>query len=72
MQNNDEYLLNCRDEVWNQSSIKGKLKLEISHVRNNAKMHDQKDVSSSKASIELVDGTSPKYRTCLMNARMKE
>jgi len=42
MQNNDAYLLNCRDEMWNQSSVKRKLKFEIRHVKNNAKMHDQR------------------------------
>jgi hypothetical protein len=71
-QNNDAYLLNCKDEVWNQSSVKGKLKFEILHVRNNAKMHYQEDGSSSKASITLGDGTSPKHGTCLMDAKMKK
>jgi hypothetical protein len=37
MQNNDAYLLNCRDEVWNQSLVKRKLKFKILHVKNNAK-----------------------------------
>jgi hypothetical protein len=49
-----------------------KLKFEILHVRNNAKMHDQKEWSLSKASITLRDGTSPKHGTCLMDARLKE
>jgi hypothetical protein len=37
MQNNVAYLLNCRDEVWNQSLVERKLEFEIVHVRNNAK-----------------------------------
>jgi hypothetical protein len=72
MQNNDAYLLSCRDEVLNQSLVKGKLKFEILHVRNNAKMDDQEDGSSSKASIALGDGTSLEHGTCLMDERMKE
>jgi hypothetical protein len=48
MQNNVAYLLNCRDEVWNQSPIKRKLEFEIVHVKNNAKMHDQKGESLSR------------------------
>jgi hypothetical protein len=53
MQNNDVDLLNCGDEVWNQSLVKGKLKFKMLHVRNNAKMHDQEDGSSSKANMNV-------------------
>jgi hypothetical protein len=70
MQNNDAYLLNRTDEMCNQSSIKGKLKFEILHVRNNAKMHDQEDGSLSKASIALGDGTSPKVVRRRMGLRV--
>jgi hypothetical protein len=72
MQNNDAHVMNHRDEMWNQSSIKGKLKFEILHVKKNAKMHDQEDGNLSKANITLGNGTSPKHETCLMDARMKE
>jgi len=48
LQNNIAYLLNCRDEVWNQSPVEWKLEFEIVHVRNNAKTHDLKDERLSR------------------------